>query len=118
MLLAVILLKLLPAPLKKLAIARLPKLALPADIFPVAVNVLAEITFALVMLPPEPLPAIILPADKLPVTLAVPLIFAPVPVITTTLALPAALKFILPFTAGMFTLLVPLLIFEMPPLPD
>ena len=79
-------LKLLPAPLKKLAVTRLPRLALPAD--------------------------------RLPVILAVPSMFAPVPVITTTLALPIALKFILPLAVGMFTLLLPLLILAPPPPPD
>ena len=34
--------------------------------------------------------------------------FAPVPVITTTLALPTALKFILPLADGILTLLLPL----------
>ena len=84
---------------------------------PLAVNVLADITLALVILPPEPLPAMILPALRLPVMFAVPVIFAPVPVITTTLALPTALKFILPLAVGMFTLLFPLLI-DAPPPPD
>ena len=40
------------------------------------------------------------------------------PVTTTTLALPTALKFILPFATGMFTLLLPLLILDPPPPPD
>ena len=95
----------------------MPKSALPAVILPVAINVFADITLALLILPPEPLPAIILPALRLPVIFAVPVIFAPVPVMTTTLALPTAVKFILPLAVGMFTLLLPLLI-DAPPPPD
>ena len=66
----------LPEPLKKLAVTKLPKLALPVT--------------------------------KLPVILAVPFIFAPVPVTTNTLALPTADILTLPLAAGMFTLLLPL----------
>ena len=47
--------------------------------------------------------------DKLPATLAVPVILAPVPVTTNILALPFTLKLILPSTVGIDPLLVPLL---------
>ena len=43
----------------------------------------------------------------LPVTLNVPATFTPVPVITTTFALPAELILTLPFDAGIETLLLP-----------
>ena len=68
------------------------------------------------MLPPEPDPALILPALKLPVTFAVPLMFAPVSVITIVVLL-TAVKFIFPLALGILTLLFPLLIEEEPP-PD
>ena len=48
----------------------------------------------------------------------VPAILTPVPVTTTTFALPTALMVILPFAVAMFTLLLPLAIFEPPPPPD
>ena len=54
------------------------------------------------MLPPVPVPTV-----KLPVTLAVPAIFAPVPVTTTIFALPTAEILTFPFAAG-------ILIFELP----
>ena len=60
------------------------------------------------MLPPEPAPAIRLPAVRLPVMLAVPVILAPVPVITRTLALPVALMLTLPLADGMLTFELPL----------
>ena len=44
-----------------------------------------------------------------PVTANVPVILAPVPVTTTTLAVPPTLKLILPFAVGIDPLLVPLL---------
>jgi len=104
---------------------------------PDAVNVLAEMTLALPILPPEPvvlilfavilpdamnvfalmtLTLLILPPDPLvdklatvvlPVTFNVPVTFAPVPVTTNILALPTALIFTLPLLLGMFTLLLP-----------
>ena len=84
----------------------MPKLALPAVILPEAVNVFADITLALPILPPEPL-VIKLPTVVLPVTFKVPAIFAPVPVITNMFALPTALILTFPFAAGMLTLLLP-----------
>ena len=78
-----------------------------------AVNVLADMTFALVILPPVPLPAIILPAVKLPVVLNVPATLTPVPVTINMFALPTALMFTLPLADGIFTLLLPLLILEL-----
>ena len=87
-----------------------------AVIFPEAINVLAEITLPPVILPPEPDPALILPAVRLPVIFAVPVMFAPVPVITKTLALPTALMLTLPLAEGMFTLLFPLLMLLVEPL--
>ena len=60
------------------------------------------------MLPPEPAPAIRLPAVRLPEMLAVPVILAPVPVITSTLALPVALILTLPLADGMLTFELPL----------
>ena len=116
-----------------------------AVILPLAVNVLAEITLALPILPPEPvvliLPAVILPdatnvlADitltllilppepvlnrlptvVLPVVFNVPAILTPVPVTTTIFALPALLIFTLPLALGIFTLLFPLLILLVDP---
>ena len=52
----------------------------------------------------------------LPVTDSVPVMFAPVPVITNMFALPTALILTLPFIAGIFTLLLPLLILLVDPL--
>ena len=69
-------------------------------------NVFAETTLAPVMLPPLP-DVEILPNVAFPDTFNVPVIFAPVPVITTTFAFPTALKLILPFALGMFILLFP-----------
>ena len=54
----------------------------------------------------------------LPVIFAVPLMLAPVPVIVITLAVPTALSVILPFAVAIFTLLLPLLILDMPPPAD
>ena len=51
-------------------------------------------------------------AVMLPVTPSVPVMFAPVPVTTSMLALPAALTLTLPAAAGIFTLLVPLEILD------
>ena len=45
--------------------------------------------------------------DIFPVIPKLPLILAPVPVTTNIFALPAALRLMLPLTAGIFTLLVP-----------
>ena len=59
---------------------------------------LAPIILAPVKLPPVPAPII-----KLPVMFAVPATFIPVPVTTTTLALPTALKLIFPFADGILT---------------
>ena len=106
---------------------------------PDAVNVFALMTFALLMLPPEPLvttlPAVILPdatnvlADitltldmlpplpvlnrlptvVLPVAFNVPATLTPVPVTTITV-LPTAVRLMLPFAVAILTLLLPLLI--------
>ena len=54
-------------PVKKLAVVKLPKLALAAVILPLAIKVLAEITLTLLTLPPEP-DVTILPTVALPVT--------------------------------------------------
>ena len=59
------------------------------------------------ILPPVPEPALIFPAVILPVTPNVPVIFAPVPVITNTFALPTALILTLPLLEGILTLLLP-----------
>ena len=67
-------------------------------------------TLAPLMFAPVPEPVMMLP-----VILAVPATFMPVPVITTTLALPTADMFTLPFAEGIFTLLFPLLILEVLP---
>jgi len=61
------------------------------------------------MLPPDAAPTIIFP-----VVFNVPDTFTPVPVTTTTLALPTALIFTFPLAAGMFTLLFPLLRTDVP----
>ena len=61
----------LPLPLKKFAVTRLPKFALPAVILPEAVKVLADMTLALVILPPLPL-ATKLPTVAFPVTVKLP----------------------------------------------
>ena len=141
---ACMLLKLLPDPIKKLAVAALPKLALADVMLPDAVNVLADITFALLMLPPEPdvttLPAVILPLAVnvlaeitltldmlpplpllnrlptvvLPVVFNVPATLTPVPVTINMFALPATLVVTLPF-ATIDTLLFPFTI-ELPAL--
>jgi len=101
--------------LQKLAVTALPKLALPEVILPVAINVLAEITLTLLTLPPEPL-VVKLPTVVLPVTFNVPVMFAPVPVITNMFALPTALILTFPLLDGMLTLLLPLLILLVDPL--
>ena len=115
-------------------------------ILPLAVNVFAEITLALPILPPLPvvliLPAVklplainvladitltldtlppepdvtILPTVALPVTFNVPATLTPVPVTTSMFALPTALMFTLPLAAGIFTLLFPLLMLLVDPL--
>ena len=130
------LVKLAPLPIKKLAVTALPRFALPAVMLPDAVKVLAEMTFALLILPPLPLvttlPAVILPLATnvlalmtltllilppdpllnrlptvvLPVAFSVPATLTPVPVTTKILALPATLVVILPF-AVTNTLLFP-----------
>ena len=60
------------------------------------------------ILPPLPEPTVILPTVALPVMFAVPVMFAPVPVTTSTLALPTALILTFPLAAGILTLLLPL----------
>ena len=50
---------------------------------------------------PDPLPVIT------PLVVSVPVTFAPVPVTTSTFALPAELRLILPFAEGIRTLLFP-----------
>ena len=105
------LLKLLPLPIKKLAVVALPKLALPAVTLPDAVNVFALTTLTLLILPPL--------VDKLatvvfPVTFNVPEMFAPVPVTIKIFALPATLVVTLPFAVTR-TLLFPFTI-ELPAL--
>ena len=70
-------------------------------------------TLALLILPPEP-DVTKLPKDALPVAFSVPAILTPVPVITIVV-FPTAVKLILPFAAGMFTLLFPLLILLVEP---
>ena len=57
-------------------------------------------------------PTLMLPAVKLPVTFAVPLMFAPVPVTTNTLVLPDALILTFPLELGILTLLLPLLMLD------
>ena len=47
--------------------------------------------------------------EKLPATLAVPVILAPVPVTTNMFAFPLALKLTFPFAVGIAPLLLPLL---------
>ena len=119
-----------------MAVTLLPKLALPAVILPLAVNVFADITLALPILPPEPVVLILfaeilplamivladitlallmlppepdvtkLPKLALPVAFNVPAILTPVPVTTTMFALPALLIVILLF-AETSTLLFP-----------
>jgi hypothetical protein len=104
---------------------------------PLAVNVLALMTLALPILPPEPVVLILfaeilpdainvfalitlalvmlpplplvtkLPKLALPVAFNVPAILTPVPVTINILALPTALILTLPFAAGIFTLLLP-----------
>ena len=54
-----------------------------------------------------PVAAPILPTLALPVTFAVPAIFAPVPVTTKMFAFPIAEMFTFPFAAGMFTFELP-----------
>ena len=54
-----------------------------------------------------PLPKPKLPTLALPEIFAVPVILAPVPVTTNTLALPAALILTFPLAAGILTLLLP-----------
>ena len=71
----------------------------------VPVYKLAVILLTPVMLPPEPPPKL-----RLPVIFAAPLMFAPVPVTTTTLGLPAELILTLPLATGILTLLFPLAI--------
>ena len=75
---------------------------------------LAETKFAPVILPPEPPPATILPAVRLPVTLPSPLTNIPVPVTTNMLALPATLVVTFPPAVAMLTLLLP---FDTPAVP-
>ena len=84
----------------------LPNVPLPVILNVVPLNVLAEITLALLMLPPEP-PVVKFPTTALPVTFNVPAIFAPVPV-TTNVVFPTAVRLILPLVLGIFTLLLPL----------
>ena len=64
--------------------------------------------FALITLAPLMFPPVPAPVMMLPVIFAVPATFIPVPVTMTTLALPTALKLMLPFATGMLTLLLPL----------
>ena len=61
---------------------------LPAVMLPLAVNVLADMALILDNVPPDP-EVTKLPTVALPVTFSVPAIFAPVPVTTNILALPA-----------------------------
>jgi hypothetical protein len=75
--------------------------------------VLAETTFMLDKLPPDPL-VDKLPTVVLPVTFNVPAMFAPVPVIINIFALPATLVVTLPFAVTV-TLLFPFTI-ELPAL--
>ena len=78
---------------------------LPAVILPDAVNVLADMALILDNVPPDP-EVTKLPTVALPVTFSVPAIFAPVPVTTNILALPALLILTLLF-AVTNTLLLP-----------
>ena len=75
---------------------------------PVAVKVLALITFAPVMLPFGPV-VVILGNVTLPEVLSVPDMFAPVPV-TVIVVLPALVIVTLPLLVAILTLLLPLLI--------
>ena len=116
--------------MKKLAVTKLPKLALPDVILPVTAklvnvptlvmlpcaavvkvptNKLADTTFAPVIFPPVP-DAYIFPAVKSPVVFNVPATLTPVPVTTIIFALPTALILTFPFALGIFTLLLPLTI--------
>ena len=81
----------LPSPWKKLAVARLPKLALPDDILPVAITLMVPKLRTLAF----------------QVAFNVPAILAPVPVITTTFAVPPRVTLILPLLTGIDTLDVP-----------
>ena len=76
------------------------------------VPVLALITLAPDMLPPEPEPV-----TSTPDMFAVPATFIPVPLTTTMLALPIALIVMLPLAVAILTLLFPLLMLEPPPPP-
>ena len=73
----------------------------PALTLPVELNVVAEITFAPTILPPEPL-VLILPNVPLPEALNVPATLAPVPVTTTMFALPPTLVVTLPPLVAIF----------------
>jgi hypothetical protein len=97
----------LPPVILPVAVINPPVTTLPTLALPVAVKLLADITLALLILPPEPPAVEMLPAIKLPDTLSVPVIFAPVPVTTKTFALPADEILTLPFAAGILTLLLP-----------
>ena len=100
-----------------LALLMLPPLPLvtilPAVTLPDAMNVLALITLTLLILPPLPVVAR-LATVVFPDTFNVPDTFTPVPVTTNMLALPTALMLTLPLAAGIFTLLLPLLILADP----
>ena len=74
---------------------------------PEPTNKLADITFALMIFPPEP-DVLILPAVKSPVAFNVPATLTPVPVTTIIFALPDALILTLLFALGIITLLLPL----------
>ena len=76
------------------------------------IKVFALITFAPVILPPVPEPVVIFPAERFPEIFAVPVIFAPVPVTTKTFALPATLRLMLPFAAGIFKFELPFETFD------
>ena len=73
------------------------------------VTKLPPVTFPVAAITPD---APILPILALPVTFNVPAIFAPVPVTTITLALPATLRLMLPLAAGMFKFELPFETFD------
>ena len=103
--------------LMTLALLILPPLPLvtmlPAVTLPLATKVLALMTLTLLILPPLPL-LNRLPTVVLPVAFNVPATLTPVPV-TTIVVLPTAVRLILPFAVGIFTLLLPLLILLVDP---
>ena len=95
-------------PVKKLAVAVLPKLELPATLK--LANVPTLVIFGcepVVNVPVKKLAVAVLPKLAL-LEFKLPLTVAPVPDTTTILAFPEALRFIFPLAAGMFIFELPL----------